>query len=98
MLFKSESDAGSLRVPTDELFQLVLPTSEMAQSPGPSALLGCSVLQKLLTCVQSTREHMLRIFLRMQLHKMCEKVTALPKVGVNRQNRKLYLKVCSRVQ
>ena len=106
-----DNDAGSLKVPSEEFFHLVVVAFEVTQAQAPSALLGCNVLTKLITCIESTTQravmvnrlcgdncldYMLRIFLRMQLHKMCETVSLHAMKGVNRQNRK-FLKVCSRV-
>ena len=105
-------DVGSLRVPSDQLYQLIAVAYETTEAQGGSIIFGQGVLRCLVECIinapQYTRllqsmcgkgrlRQMVETFVRMQLYGRCKAITSAAAVpGVNRLNRKL-LKLTPRV-
>ena len=111
---ETDIDAGSLEVPSEMLFQLVVRVvaHEVFETQAENALCGIGVLRGLRACIEASSAHasvcekpceenalreVVDVFLRMQPHRLCAKVTTKAGKGVNKKNRK-HVKVSSRVK
>ena len=109
---EADIDVGSLKVPSDSLYQLVVVAYEVTETQGESALGGNGVLRRLRGCIEAApaydallrqlcgenavRETM-EVFIRMYLYRLCATVTARAGKGGNKDTRK-HLIVTSRVK
>lgn len=103
-----DDDVGSLMVPSEKLFQLVVTAAKVVEAKAPGLLCGDGIISTLLTLVMSSPQYahvevllcpqnnlifMIKLFMRMQIYKICEKVTQQARSktnkGAGRASRKL---------
>ena len=107
---ESDVEVGSLQVPSSALYETTKMMFEITETQEASALCGHGVLSSLRACVEATQPYQdlvsnvccqkavdgaVAVFLRMQLHGICARMTNV-KTGENSKSRK-HVVVSSRV-